>query len=114
MEPARRRQLAHLNDARQDLLAWATANDIPLVRVEFVVPFVDTDFGASVWLFYDTDASVACYADIGTITNVQDKFLLILSDNGYPADWLADTSFEVDSHQNVERNFEGSYFHRLR
>lgn len=43
-----------------------------------------------------------------------EKFLAILAENGYPADWLADTSFEVDSHENVERNFDGSYFYRLR
>lgn len=48
MEPARRRQLTHLSDARQELLAWATANGIPLVRLEFVVLFIDADFGTNV------------------------------------------------------------------
>jgi hypothetical protein len=87
------------------LLAWATANGIPLVRVEYVVPFIETEFGTNVWLFYDTDASVASCADAGTTANVQEKFLATLADNGYPADWLADTSFDVDSHENVQRNF---------
>jgi hypothetical protein len=114
MKTARRKQFAHLDDAGKDLLAWATTNAIPLVRVEFVLPFVPTDFGASVWLFYDTDVNVARCADAGVTTNVQEKFLSILSDNGYPDDWLADTSFQVDSHENVERNFEGNYFYRLR
>lgn len=114
MEPAGRKQFAYLNDARQELLAWATGNGIPLVRLEYVVSFVETDFGTNVWLFYDTDASVASCAAAGMTANVQTKFLAILADNGYPADWLADTSFEVDSHENVERNFEGSYFYRLR
>lgn len=71
MEPARRRQLTHLSDARQELLAWATANGIPLVRLEFVVLFIDADFGTNVWLFYDTDVSVASCADAGTTANVQ-------------------------------------------
>lgn len=110
MEPARRKQLAHLNHAKENLLGWATANDVPLARVEFVVPFTKT----SVWLFYDTNANVERCAATGTTTNVQAKFLSILSDNGYPANWLEDTSFQVDSHENVERNFQGSYFYRLR
>jgi hypothetical protein len=112
--PGRRRQFAHLNDAKQDLLAWAAANDVPLVRVEFVVPFVGGDFGAKVWLFYDTDENVASCAATGTTADVQERLLWILSGNGYPADWLAHISFVVDSHENVVLNFGGSYFYRLR
>ncbi|MBE1491864.1 hypothetical protein [Plantactinospora soyae] len=114
MDAARRRQFAHLGDAKKELLAWTTANAIPLVRVEFVVPFVETDFDASVWLFYDTDASAELCARTGVTADVEQKFMSILSDDGYPAGWLAETSFQVDSHENVERNFEGSYFYRLR
>ena len=114
MDPTRRRQFDHLGTARYELIAWATANDIPLVRVEFVVPFVPTDFAAWVWLFFDTDADVARCADNGVTTTVEQEFLSILARNGYPADWLADTSFCVDSHENVQRNYEGNYFYRLR
>jgi hypothetical protein len=30
------------------------------------------------------------------------------------ADTVTPPSFQVDSHENVERNFEGNYLHRLR
>jgi hypothetical protein len=113
VDAARKKQFAHIDAARIGLLAWARANDVPLVRVEFVVPFVDTDFSISVWLFYDTDLNLTRAAN-GTTANVQREFLSILSSAGYPADWLVCTSFFVDSHENVERNFEGSYFYRLR
>ena len=113
MEPARRRQLTDLSAAREELLAWARVHAIPLVHVESVVSF-GADFSVTIWLFYDTDASVADCAGSGTTADVQERFLRILADNGYPAGWLAETSFMVDSHENVERNFEGSYFYRLR
>jgi hypothetical protein len=114
VDAERKRQFAHIEAARIALLAWATAHDIPLVRVEFVVPFVHTDFSLSVWLFYDTDINLTRTAAEGTTANVQQEFLSILFAAGYPADWLSRTSFFADSHENVERNYEGSYFYRLR
>jgi hypothetical protein len=114
VDAARKNQFAHIDAAKANLLAWAAANKVPLIHVEFVVPFVDTDFSLTVWLFYDTDLNVTRAADDGTTANVQERLLSILSADGYPADWLSQTSFVVDSHENVERNFEGSYFYRLR
>ncbi len=114
MDQARRTQFAHLEDARRGLLEWASASAIPLVRVEFVVPFVATDYSTAVWLFYATDADVARSVTAGSITSVDDQFRSLLAAGNYPADWLAAVSFQVDSHENVERNFAGSYFHRLR
>jgi hypothetical protein len=110
----RRRQFAYLANGKRDLLAWAADNGIPLVRVEFVVPFVDTDHSTYVWLFYDTDVNVANLADSGLTTSIEEQFRSILTNSSYPADWLAAISFTADSHENVERNFEGSYFYRLR
>jgi hypothetical protein len=114
VDEQRRRQFVHLATGKRELLAWIADNGIPLVRVEFGVPFVDTDHSVDVWLFYDTDANVASLADTGLTTSVEEQFRSILANNGYPADWLAGISFSVDSHENVERNFEGSYFYRLR
>jgi hypothetical protein len=45
---------------------------------------------------------------------VQQEFLSILGAGGYPAAWLPDVAFDIDSHENVERNYDGSYFYRLR
>ncbi|OLE23160.1 MAG: hypothetical protein AUG44_22860 [Actinobacteria bacterium 13_1_20CM_3_71_11] len=114
MDAARKQQFAHIAAAKTALLGWAQSNDIPLVRVEFVVPFVETDFSLSVWLFYDTNANVTRAAADGTTTNVEQEFQSILSAAGYPTDWLSRVSFYIDSHENVERDYEGSYFYRLR
>lgn len=114
MDPARRTQFDHLSTAKHELLSWAVANEAPLVRVEFVVPVDPTDFDAAVWLFFDTDANVARCAANGMTARLEQEFRTILARSGYPGDWLAGTSFYVDSHENVERNYEGSYFYRLR
>jgi hypothetical protein len=111
---SREEQLAHVEAARPRLLSWASARGVPLVRVEFVVPFVDGDHSLHVWLFYDTDLDVTRLADDGTTEAVQQELRSILEASGYPAEWLADVAFYVDSHENVERNYEGSYFYRLR
>ncbi|MFE9918189.1 hypothetical protein ACFYPG_23810 [Micromonospora sp. NPDC005553] len=114
MNPTRRRQFDHLGTARRELLSWAAANEVPLTRVEFVVPFVPTDSDTAVWLFFDTHANVARCASNGVTARLEQEFRTILTRSGYPAEWLAGTSFYVDSHENVERNYKGSYFYRLR
>jgi hypothetical protein len=114
VDDQRRRQFAYLATDKRSLLAWAEDNGIPLTRVEFTIPFVSTDCSAVAWLFYDTDANLAGFADSGTTASVEQQFRSILADSGYPADWLAAVSFAVDSHENVQRNFAGSYFYRLR
>jgi hypothetical protein len=85
-----------------------------LVHVDFVVAFVETNFGVSVWLFYDSDDDVARLDHDGRSIEVQDELLSLLSADGYPAEWLSKVVFAVDSRANVERNYQGSYFHRLR
>jgi hypothetical protein len=106
--------LPTIEAAKTPLRAWAGANGVPLVQVDFVVPFVETDFSLGVWLFYDTDRSVADLDRDGTTARVQQEFLSILGAGGYPAAWLPPVTFAVDSHENVERIYEGSYFYRLR
>jgi hypothetical protein len=47
----RAQQFSIIDAARKRLLEWAEARRIPLVRVEFVVPFVENDFSLGAWLF---------------------------------------------------------------
>jgi hypothetical protein len=114
VETARKRRFAHLAAAEAQILAWARSHDVPLVHVDFVVPFVETDFGVSVWLFYDTNASVARLKRDRGSDLVRATFLELLTADGYPPGWLAGVRFHIDSHENVVRNYKGSYFYRLR
>lgn len=42
VDAARKKQFAHLAAAKAQVMAWAGVHGVPLVRVEFVVPFVQT------------------------------------------------------------------------
>ncbi len=107
-------QLTSVEAARPEILAWATREQIPLHRVEYVAPIAEDDLVLSVWLFYDTDLSLATCRGDGTSDRLQRQVLAILAGLGYPAEALALVRFFDDSHENVERTYEGSYFYRLR
>jgi hypothetical protein len=110
----REEQFRFVETARERLISWAHAHGIPLVRVEFLVPFVADDFSLSMWLFYDTDASAVALEANGTTATLRREFLAALRALGYPERWLGEIAFDVDSHENVARSYEGSYFYRLR
>jgi hypothetical protein len=107
-------QFRFIEAARERLISFAHALGIPLVHVEFLVPFVTDDFGLSTWLFYDTDASVAAREADGTTATLQAEFVVALRALGYPERWASEIDFCVDSHEHVVRSYEGSYFYRLR
>ncbi len=107
-------QLNFVEDAKKYILKWTAENEIHLFKIDFVIPFVLTDKTLSVWLFFDTDERVTDYAANGTSDKVKNKFLNILFEINYPSDYLKEVSFLIDSDENVQKNFEGSYFYRLR
>ena len=94
--------------AKARLLAWAAVNDVPLVKVEYTVPFLDTDFRLAVWLFYDTDANVVRLGADGTTASLQEEFLGLLADAGYLAEWIDGVSFVVDAHESVAHDYQDS------
>jgi hypothetical protein len=110
----REEQFRIIEAARERLISWAHARGIPLARLEFLVPFVADDFSLSTWLFYDTDASAAALEADGTTATVRREFLAAVRTLGYPERWADEIDFSVDSHENVVRSYEGSYFYRLR
>jgi hypothetical protein len=114
VDAVRKKQFAHLAAAKSQVLTWAAGHGVPLVRVEFVVPLVETDFGIHVWLFYDHDADVGRLGHDGGTQLLQDEFVRLLRGDGYPAEWLSGVALTFDSDENVVRHYEGSYFHRLR
>jgi hypothetical protein len=107
-------QLSHVDKIKDLTLSWAKSADIKLHNIETVVPFVLTDKSLDVWFFFDTDQLVQTYTKNGVIDSVKQKYLDFLKTDNYPADYLAQVTFTVDSYENVLKNFEGSYFYRLR
>ncbi|HEY4328550.1 MAG TPA: hypothetical protein VGN88_02350 [Phycisphaerae bacterium] len=111
--PLRRQQFAIIESAKARILSWAHQRRIPLHCVHFIVPFVDTDFSLSVWFFYKIDADIPSE---GTkeLVEISAAFLEILRSLDYPPEWLTGVNFVFDSHEHVERDYEGNYFYRLR
>jgi hypothetical protein len=113
--PAERsRQFELTGRARKRLLKWARAERIPLEHVEFVVPFVETDFSLSTWLFYSDESSVAAFEADGTSARVTQRFQVELAEAGYPTEWLALVECRFASKEVVERDYEGSYYYFVR
>jgi len=96
------------------ILDWTKQNGIRLHMVDSVVPFVLTDKSLSVWLFYDTDKTKNDYEINGTNEIVKNQCLHLLTELNYPIDYLKEVTFYIDSDENVKKNYEGSYFYRLR
>lgn len=107
-------QLDFVDRLKKLTLDWATQNEIRLHTVDCVVPFVLTDKSLSVWLFYDTDKTRSDYEINGTNDLVKNQYLHLLTELNYPTDYLEEVTFFIDSDENVKKNYEGSYFYRLR
>ena len=107
-------QFAYIEAARTSILQRARERGIPLQRMEFVVPFVDTDFGLSAWFFYETDEQLRRAGDTGWPNQLETHFTEALRVLGYAPDWLSNVEFFYDLHENVFINYKGSYFYRVR
>jgi len=106
----RQRQFDMLAKAEDRLISWSRSEGVPLHQVEFVVPFVETDFDAHIIFFVETDEQIS----LPQMREAEAIFSSALRDVGYPEEHAALLTFEVDSHERVVREFEGSYFYRLR
>ena len=107
-------QLGYIEKAEQLTLEWTKTNNIKLFQIEFIVPFVLTDISLQVLLFFDTNKILDDYKADGTVELVKQQYLnnLILLD--YPKNYLNEVTFEIDTDENVQKEFGGSYFARLR
>ena len=112
--PERSRQFDLIEKASAKTLRWAADQAIPLERIEPVVPFVETDFSLSAWLFFDTEASVSLFRSNGTSDKVVAQFRSDLADSSYPAEWLSLVVCYFASKEVVDRDYQGSYFYFLR
>ena len=107
-------QLNFVDRLKKLILDWTMQNEIRLHWVDYVVPFVLTDKSLTVWLFYDTDKTKSDYEINGTNEIVKNQYLHFLTKLGYTIDYLKEVTFYIDSEENVKKNYEGSYFYRLR
>ena len=103
-----------IEGARIEFLAWAQANGIPINRVEFVATFQDWDDGIGVWIFYDRNKDLVERNENGLSDEIKSKFMGCLERNDYPFADFPNVIYVFDSHENVQENYKGNYFYRLR
>jgi hypothetical protein len=103
-------RMRHLSDIIA-LFKSRFGTSAPLQHVE-ILPGRDNQFGVVV--FFKTDADIAeCEAN-GTSQAMRDFVYEQLEAFGKGKREELDVQFEFDSHENVQKNFEGSYFLRMR
>ena len=99
--------------AKLGLLAWAKEAGIPIRALEYVATFESWDDGIGVWIFYETNADLES-AKVTSNGLVRERLLAELRAANYPFKDFPEISFEFDSHENVEANYQGNYYYRLR
>lgn len=110
----RNEQFSLIEIAEKKIFEWCRSEGIKLFKIEVIVPFVKTDLSLGVFFFYTRERLIKMYENNGTSNNVKDKFLEILSEVNYPPEYLSEVEFYFDSHENVKKNYNGSYFLRMR
>jgi hypothetical protein len=89
-------QFGYIDRATQSLISWTKEQSIPLLRVEYSVPFVPTDKHLDVFLFFDAAGQTTEYEDNKTAASVEEKYLDILAEFGYPEEYLQEVFFDVN------------------
>ena len=107
-------QFSFIEKAEKLILNWTIENKIILKKIEHIVPFILSDKSLSVWFFFDNEITKNNYEKNGTNESVKTKYLEILKTLNYPSEYLREVTFEIDTDENVTKNYEGSYFYRLR
>lgn len=97
----------------EEFKRWCRERKIPLHVIHHVVTWEYWDNGISVFLFLerDSDLEILSHKDK---EDMKDAYLKFLENHGYPFLQFPKVVFEIDSDENVRKNFEGSYFFRLR
>lgn len=103
-----------IEKARSKLESWAEARSISLHKIDFVAAFEPWSDSLGVWAFYKLRTEVETCEKDGTSDAIREEFLELLKKYKYPFDEFPQVDFEFSSHQEVEEDFEGSYFYRLR
>lgn len=107
-------QLEYTNLAKEKILNWAERQNLLLLHVDFIIPFVSSNKDLTVFFFYDTNKTLQNYRESGELEEVSCHFLKILEEIGYPHEYFAFVNFQNDTKENVDQNFGGKYFYRLR
>ena len=103
-----------INQAKERLIGFGAGAGLRIHSVHYVATFAAWDDGIGVWMFFPTDRDLEEYTTSGVTKTLKAEYLKILHELNYPFDKFPKVVFTFDSDENVQRNYEGSYFYRLR
>jgi hypothetical protein len=110
----RSRQFRLLEDARKGFLKADGPKRAGVVHVEFVVPFVEGDYGLDAWIFFRKRSDVSLYAKDGTSDAIAKEWIAALEASSYPAEWISLVACRFSSKQEVDDDFDGEYRNYVR
>jgi hypothetical protein len=110
----RDRAYAIIDQAKNQLLQWAQLQRIAIHTIEYVAVFENWTKDIGVWIFFETDKELRSCEHSSLVDQIKTQYLCILRELNYPFDLFPNVIFQFDSHENVQRNYQGSYFYRLR
>ncbi|MBK7668750.1 MAG: hypothetical protein IPJ32_16295 [Sphingobacteriaceae bacterium] len=102
-----------IKNTETEFLNWCLRNGIPIFKINYVVTWEKWDDGIGVYIFTKTNKELKELEGKG-LEEIKVEFLEGLRRNNYPFDLFPNVVFEFDTDQNVQENYEGSYFYRLR
>ena len=100
--------------AREMLLELEASKGIAIHEVHITATFEKWDDGIGVWIFFPTDDELNAYGKKGATEAIETDLRNILKQLKYPFRRFPRVNFVFDSDENVQKNYEGSYFYRLR
>lgn len=102
-----------VSDADAAFSRWCGERGVPLHTIEHVVTWEAWDDGIGVYFFLRTISDADALSP-DQREHMKNAYLGFLEDAGYPFGEFPNVVFEIDSDENVRKNYAGSYFHRLR
>lgn len=100
-----------LEKAKTKLVDWSKSISVHLFAVHFV-PMLD--FSLEVYIFYENDKDISTNESNGISDRIKETFLNALDELSYYKCFDNSITFVFDSNENVMKNYQGSYFLRLR
>jgi len=99
-----------VSNAKDKIIDWSKDKS-SIYRVEWIPPVHGL---LQVLIVYKKDKDLQANIASGLVEQTKAEFLRILEEVGYFKENPRDVYFEFDSHENIKKNYEGSYFLRLR
>ena len=112
------RQWVFMRQLEKKIILWAEQQNCSFHRIDFF-PHGDGEIvkyakSLEIYVFYRKNKELTEYQANGIAEKTKDEIKRILAELGYFKEFSEDIRFEFDTHENVKKNYKGSYFYRFR